>query len=161
KIGERVVVGPAVPGLEVLTEGERRSVAVVAHKERIPQGASCLGLGLRRRERHLVGEEVVVHRDHAVAVAGERELEQRKAPESVDAPWPLAERRQAAGVVAEAVAPQHGIEGREVALEARRAVPGELPPAERELPAEEEREELVELAAPVRRGPVADAARPA
>src|SRR3989442_716439 len=119
--GERVVVGPALPGLEVLAEGDRGAVADVARPERAPDRPVGLALDARRRLADLVRHEVVVHRDDAVGVAGIRQLEQRDAPEAEPPRRPRAERRGPAGVVAEAVPRQHRVEGGEVPLETRRA----------------------------------------
>src|SRR5205085_6031110 len=78
---QRVVVRPRFPRLEVLAERERGAVAEVADPEGVPQAAVGLALDACRRERELVREEVVVHRDDPEGVADERDLEQRKAPE--------------------------------------------------------------------------------
>src|SRR5690242_12536833 len=61
--GERVVVGPVLPGLEVVRERERRAVAAVARLEGVPDAAVGLVLDLRGRLADLVREEVVIHRD--------------------------------------------------------------------------------------------------
>ena len=47
---ERLVVGPRLPGLEVLADREWRAVAEVAHPERVPQAAVGLELGTCRGE---------------------------------------------------------------------------------------------------------------
>src|SRR5437764_509650 len=152
---ERAVVGPAVPGLEVVAELERRTVAAVTRLEGAPQAAVGLVLHLRRRLADLVREEVVVHRDHVERVAGERDLGERHRPDPALAPRPRPERRRPARVVPEAAPREHRVERGEVALQARRPLADDLARAEWQLvTAEEQGVELVELAAPVGRRPL-------
>src|ERR671922_378193 len=147
---ERTVVRPAVPGLEVVAELERRAVAAVARLEGVPEAAVGLVLDSRCRLAGLVREEVVVHRDHVERVAGERDLRERHRPDPALAPRPGAEGRRPARVVAEAAPREHRIERGEVALEARRPLADDLARAQRQLvPAEEQAVELIQLAAPV------------
>src|SRR5205085_8567769 len=117
--GERVVVRPVLPRLEVVRERERRAVAAVARLEGVPDAAVRLVLDLRGRLADLVREEVVVHRDRVEGVAGDRDLGERERPEPLLTPGPGAERRRAARVVAEAVPREHRVEDAQVALEAR------------------------------------------
>src|ERR671924_259235 len=91
---ERTVVRPAVPGLEVVAELERRAVAAVARLEGVPEAAVGLVLDSRCRLAGLVREEVVVHRDHVERVAGERDLRERHRPDPALAPRPGAEGRR-------------------------------------------------------------------
>ena len=89
----------------------------------------------------------------------ERELEQRHAPESALPLRPIAEACDLTRVVAEAVARQHAVQHREIALQARRSLADDLRRTERKLVSpEHELVELVELVLPVAGAPFADVA---
>src|SRR5438105_6604153 len=157
---EGVVVGPVLPGLEMVRKRERGAAPPVGRLERAPQAPVSLVLDPRGRLAHLVREEVVVHGDRVERVAGERDLEQRDVPDPELAAGPGSERRGLARVVPEAAFREHAIEDRQIALQARRPAADDLVRAERKPHArvEEEAVELVELAVPVGGAPVPHAA---
>src|SRR5439155_6592913 len=95
--------------LEVVGERERRAIPVVARPEGVPEAEVRLLLDVADRSAgdRLVGEEVVVHRDDAIRVADERDLEQRQLPDAEAAVRPRAEDALAARVVAEAARGEH------------------------------------------------------
>ncbi|EGJ75687.1 putative secreted protein [Streptomyces sp. Tu6071] len=166
-------VGAAVPGLEVVADDHRGAVAPVGAVEGLQEALAHLvapelalrGVALRRPG--LVDQEVVVHRDGLVGVAGHRDHVHREVPHALllGGPDLFAD---TAAVVAEAHRPRSGHEVL-LAFEARGAPADELlvvVEGERVglagggvgLPRLHELLGLADLAAPVRDGPLADAA---